>query len=217
MLKIALIEDDNHLAQTILEFLSPKGYTMEHFEDGDTFIERLKINNFDLIILDLMMRKIDGFDVLRYLNSAKSKIPIIVVSGLSDVDNLENAFELGAVDFVKKPLLLRELLARIKRFDRVSQRVYFDTTLYFDSSKQVLIHDDKEIELTPKQRDILALFVKYPNETITYEFLQMAIWSGESDIKLNTISTYIRDINRLIFPKKIKNIQRMGYRLFLTP
>lgn len=215
MFKIALIEDDHHLAQTIVEFLSLKGYMVEHFDDGDSFIDGLKISAFSLIILDLMMQKIDGFDVLKYLNNAKSKIPIIVVSGLSDVDNLENAFELGAVDYVKKPLILRELLVRIKRFDMVSQNFYFFKELYFNSSKKILYKEDKEIILSPKQKEILGLFVKYPNDTISYDFLQISIWDSEQDIKINTIATYIRDINKVIFPAKIKNIQKIGYKLTL--
>lgn len=215
MFKIALIEDDHHLAQTIVEFLSLKGYVVEHFDDGDSFIDGLKISAFSLIILELMMQKIDGFDVLKYLNNAKSKIPIIVVSGLSDVDNLENAFELGAVDYVKKPLILRELLVRIKRFDMVSQNFYFFKELYFNSSKKILYKEDKEIILSPKQKEILGLFVKYPNDTISYDFLQISIWDSEQDIKINTIATYIRDINKVIFPAKIKNIQKVGYKLTL--
>ncbi len=215
MFKIALIEDDHHLAQTIVEFLSLKGYMVEHFDDGDSFIDGLKISAFSLIILDLMMQKIDGFDVLKYLNNAKSKIPIIVVSGLSDVDNLENAFELGAVDYVKKPLILRELLVRIKRFDMVSHNFYFFKELYFNSSKKILYKDDKEIVLSPKQKEILGLFVKYPSDTISYDFLQISIWDSVQDIKINTIATYIRDINKVIFPAKIKNIQKIGYKLTL--
>lgn len=213
MLKIALIEDDSHLAQTIIEFLSSKNYVIEHFENGDLFIERLKISHFDLIILDLMMHTIDGFDILKYLNEANSKIPIVVASGVNSISSLENAFALGAIDFIKKPLHLRELLARIKRFDILSHRFYFNSFLYFDNTKQLLIKDEKEIKLTLKQREILSLFVKYPNETITYEFLQIAVWSGRTDIKLNTISTYIRDINPVIFPSKIKNIPKVGYTL----
>lgn len=213
---IALIEDDIHLAQTIVEFLSSKNYTIEHFENGDLFIEKLKISHFDLIILDLMMHTIDGFDVLRYLNEAKSKIPIVVVSGVNSISSLEHAFALGAIDFIKKPLHLRELLARIKRFDTQSQKFYFNSQLYFDTTKKLLIKNTKEIKLTLKQKDILALFVKYPDETITYDFLQIAIWNGEKEIKLNTISTYIRDINPLIFPSKIKNIPKIGYKLTLS-
>jgi DNA-binding response OmpR family regulator len=150
---------------------------------------------------------------LKYLNEANSKIPIVVASGVNSISSLENAFALGAIDFIKKPLHLRELLARIKRFDILSHRFYFNSLLYFDNTKQLLIKDEKEIKLTLKQREILSLFVKYPNETITYEFLQIAVWSGRTDIKLNTISTYIRDINPVIFPSKIKNIPKVGYKL----
>ena len=216
MFKIALIEDDHHLAQTIVEFLSLKGFTVEHFDDGDMFIDELKINAFSLIILDLVMHKIDGFDVLKYLNNAKSKIPIIVVSGLSDVDNLENAFELGAVDYVKKPLILRELLVRIKRFNTVSDIFYFSQELYFHKLQKILYKREKEIYLSPKQKEILGLFVKYPNEIISYDFLQISVWNGQQDIKLNTLATYIRDLNKIIFPTKIKNIHKIGYKLILT-
>ena len=216
MFKVALIEDDHHLAQTIVEFLSLKGFLVEHFDDGDRFIDGLKMSAFDLIVLDLVMQKIDGFDVLKYLNNAKSKIPIIVVSGLNDVGNLENAFELGAVDYVKKPVILRELLVRIKRFDTISDRFNFSKELYFNCSKKILYKDEKEVLLSPKQREILGLFIKYPNDTISYDFLQISIWNNEQDIKLNTIATYIRDINKIIFPAKIKNIQKVGYKLTLS-
>lgn len=138
MFKIALVEDDINLAQTIVEYLEKNNYPITHFRDGSNFVDELKLYSYDLILLDLMMENLGGFEVLSYLKEIQSKIPIIVISGSLEVDNIENAFQLGAVDYIKKPVHLRELLVRIKRFDVLEDRLSLSLESYFDKKSSVL-------------------------------------------------------------------------------
>lgn len=216
MLNIALVEDDKDLAATIIEYLENNNYKINHFENGLPFIDELKLNSYDLIILDLMMSNMGGFEILDYLKTINSKVPIIVISGLLDVDNLENAFNLGAVDYIKKPVHLRELLIRIKRFDSLLNRFLICKDTYFDMSDKTLLKGEEEIKLTAKQASILALFCKFPDQVLNYDFIEVSVWGTHGEVKLNTLSTYIKDLNKIIFPSNIKNISKVGYRFLVN-
>ena len=216
MFKIAMIEDDINLAQTIIEYLEDKEYAIKHFVDGSSFVDDLELCVYDLIILDLMMENLGGFEVLAYLKEIQSKTPIMVISGSLGIENIEAAFKLGAIDYIKKPVHLRELLARIKRFDTLENKLFFSSTLYFNKSNATLYKNDTQLEMSPKLTAILSLFAKYPNQILTYEFIEASIWSAKSEIKLNTITAYIRDLNKLIPPATIKNISKTGYKLLVN-
>lgn len=216
MFKIAFIEDDSLLASSVKEFLISKGYDVSHFENGLSFIDNIQLSTFNLIILDLIMNNIDGFDVLEYLHSINSKIPIIVVSGVSEIASLENAFRLGASDYVKKPVHLRELLARIQRFDKSSLRIQITEDIYFDKVSNLLIVNKEDVYLTPKLSDLMRLFCSYPNEVLKYELIQISIWGNCDDVMVNTLATYVRDLNKLIKPAKINNISKVGYKLVIN-
>lgn len=215
MFKIVIVEDDISLAQTVVEYLEMNNYKITHFRDGSNFVNELKLYSYDLILLDLMMENLGGFEVLSYLKEIQSKTPIIVISGSLELDNLEYAFKLGAVDYIKKPVHLRELLARIKRFDVSEDKLFFSATTYFDKKNGILYKNNQPVEMSQKPTAILSLFCKNPNQLLTYELIEASIWHSQSEIKLNTITTYIRDLNKLISPANIKNISKTGYRLVI--
>jgi DNA-binding response OmpR family regulator len=209
---IALIEDDEHLAQTILEYLKTKGYEVVHYTSGLEFVDVAKLSEINLILLDIFVHDINGFEVLKYLKSVDSKVPVFVVSGMLEIDFIEKAFHLGVKDYLKKPVHLKELLLRIERFLDTDDIIKLNEDLSYDKVNGILIKQTEKIQLTPKLKEILNLFTQYPNEVITYDFLIASIWST-NDITTNTIATYIRDLKSLINPVKIVNISKVGYKL----
>ena len=212
MKNIALIEDDEHLAQTILEYLKTKGYEVVHYTSGLEFVDVAKLSEINLILLDIFVHDINGFEVLKYLKSVDSKVPVFVVSGMLEIDFIEKAFHLGVKDYLKKPVHLKELLLRIERFLDTDDIIKLNEDLSYDKVNGILIKQTEKIQLTPKLKEILNLFTQYPNEVITYDFLIASIWST-NDITTNTIATYIRDLKSLINPVKIVNISKVGYKL----
>lgn len=214
MVKIALVEDDENLAATIVEYLTLHNYRVKHYTSGLEFIDSVKLSEINFIILDLFIRDMNGLDVLEYLKSIESKVPIFILSGALDIEFIEKAFYLGVKDYVKKPVHLKELLLRIERFLDVDSDIVLSDELKFVKSKNLLLKSNKEVYLTPKQKELLTLFLQYPNETLTYDFLMASVWDS-SDIATNTIATYIRDLKAIINPVKIVNVSKVGYKLVL--
>lgn len=214
MITVAIVEDDEHLAETIIEYLSTQNYDVLHYTSGLEFVDETRLSDINIIILDLFIKDMNGLDVLKYLQSINSKIPILVLSGALDIEYIEKAFNFGVKDYVKKPVHLKELLIRIERFLDIDSDVCLGSNLKFVKSKGMLLNANEEIYLTPKQKELLTLFIQYPNETLTYDFLIASIW-GTSNITNNTIATYIRDLKNIIKPAQIVNIPKTGYKLVL--
>ena len=214
MIKIAVVEDDIHLLETIQEFLEHHQYEVLVYHSGIDFVIEAEYKDLDLLILDLSLDDVDGFYILEYLQSIDFMGTVLVLSGLLDVEYIEKAFHLGAKDYLKKPLPLKELHLRIERILNPQEAIFLEENLKFIKSKKQLFCADEEIYLNPKQKDVLALFVRFPNEILTYEFIIASVWNT-NDITNNTLATYIRDIRGFIDPVKIVNIPKIGYKMVL--
>src|ERR1700754_2773941 len=117
-MKILLIEDEIKLAGFVASALRQAGHLCEHFANGTQGLEAAMIGEYDLIILDLMLPSLDGFEVLRNMRNFQNKTPVIILSALSDTDQVIKGLDLGAIDYIKKPFYLNELLARVRSVQR---------------------------------------------------------------------------------------------------
>src|ERR1700744_360310 len=117
-MKILLIEDEIKLAGFVSSALRQAGHLCDHFPDGSQGLEAAMIGEYDLVILDLMLPTLDGFEVLRNMRNFKNKTPVIILSALSDTEHIIKGLDLGAIDYIKKPFDLNELLARVRAVQR---------------------------------------------------------------------------------------------------
>ncbi len=205
MKRILIIEDDKSISELQKDYLEMSGYEVVCAFDGNSGFECIKNEDFDLIILDLMLPKRDGFDILREISNTK-QIPVLIVSAKSDEIFKIKGLNLGADDYITKPFGMGELVARvnshIKTYERFkhSSKMKLLTIGLLSINKQdrrVYI-DDNEIFLTQKEFDLLLFLVENPNRVFSKEVLFERVWGYDSLSDASTVTVHIARIREKI-------------------
>ena len=226
MKKVLIIEDDISIAELERDYLEINGFEVAIENTGDKGLLSAKQNQYDLIILDLMLPMIDGFEICRQIRSLKNT-PIIMVSAKKeDIDKIRG-LGLGADDFMTKPFSPSELVARVRahisRFERLTQGEQIKNDkieirgLSMDKSSRRVFVNEKEVILTTKEFDLLVYLAANPNKVFTKEELFGRIWGIDSQGDLPTVTVHIRKIREKIefdpsYPQYIETIWGVGYR-----
>ncbi len=226
MKKILIIEDDISIAELERDYLEINNFEAELEQRGDKGLAKALSGDYDLVILDLMLPGIDGFDICRQIR-AKKNTPILMVSAKKeDIDKIR-ALGLGADDYVTKPFSPGELVARVKahiaRYERLvggkeQKRGTLDIRgLSIDQSSRRVYLNENEIVFTTKEFDLLLFLASNPNRVFTKEELFEKIWGMDSQGDVATVTVHIRKIREKIEenpsePKYIETIWGVGYR-----
>lgn len=235
---ILIVEDDRSLLEVTCDYLRDQGYFVTSCTSGSAAIELLKTVTFKLVVLDINLPDLLGFDVCRIIRKT-SKVPIIFLSArISDMDKV-TGLDLGADDYISKPYSLNELLSRIKAqirrtYDYATEgKALGDNNEAVDSNfcfgnvevnfiaRKVFI-DGVEKEFPAKEFDLLAYLIKHRNKSIPKETLFNNIWGFDSTGEINTLSVHIRRIREKIEkdpsnPEFIKTIWSVGFRFEVVP
>ena len=228
MYKILLVEDDISISDMVKNYLEREGYCVEIALEGEEGIKKFEKENFDFVILDIMMPKLDGIEVMRLIRE-KSSVPIMIMSAKdSDVDKAVG-LGLGADDYIAKPFSLIEFSARVKAAIRRSTKYsksdnekkaniinFIDLIIDLDNYSVKKKHEF--IKLTSKEFDILKLFVTNPNRVFTKAQIYNYVWNDNYFGDENIINVHMRRLREKIEedaskPKYIKTIWGIGYRL----
>lgn len=205
MKKILIIEDDKSISELQKDYLEISGYEVVCVFDGNSGLEHIKKEDFDLIILDLMLPQKDGFEILREIYDTK-QIPVLIVSAKSDETFKIKGLNLGADDYITKPFSMGELVARvnshIKTYERFrrSPKMKLITVGALSINKQdrrVYI-DDNEVFLTQKEFDLLLFLAENPNRVFSKEELYERVWGYDSLSDASTITVHIARIREKI-------------------
>ncbi len=219
-----LADDDEGMQLLVKRIVTGKGYTFIYASDGQAAIELFNQENPDLLILDVMMPEIDGFQVCRLLRERGALAPILFLSARDDIIDKSVGFNAGGDDYLTKPFSTQELLLRIEAHLRRQQRMSseFERSfavgdLSFDPRRNKVSVGDKSVELTPKEYMILALLASHPGEIFTREQLTEAVWGKEYAGETTSIAVFIRRIREKIEvdpskPTYIQTVWRAGYR-----
>lgn len=217
-MKILLLEDDIILSEIIEEFLISLDYTVVCSYDGLNASELVYEQSFDLMLLDVEVPSIDGFEFLKNIRKENINTPAIFITSLNTTKDLQKGFAIGCDDYIKKPFELTELQARInniKRLYKIESDILFafsDSVIY-SFAKQIVINNGIEFSLAQKEIKILEYFVKNKNKLISAEELTVNVWGyGESPSNA-TIRTYIKNIRKVIGDEFFVTVKGMGYRL----
>lgn len=225
MRKILIIEDEMHIAELQRDYLEVNGYACDIVHSGEEGIKLAETKEYDLIILDLMLPGVDGFDVCRRLRE-RLDIPILMVTARkADIDTIKG-FDRGADDYIQKPFNPNELVARVKahlaRYDRlVNKNSSPDEIrvrgLHIDLSSRRVYVNEEEKELRAKEFDLLVLFASNPDHVFTKADLFDRIWGMDSFGDITTVTVHIRKIREKIekdpaHPAYIQTIWGVGYR-----
>jgi len=214
-MKILLLEDDVILQEIIEEFLLEQEYEVTSFYDGGKALDAMGDHFYDLLVLDVNVPSVDGFEILSYLREIGNTVPAIYITSLSGIDDLKRGFQVGADDYLKKPFELEELRERIEHIAKVhhlNDELYFDS-VRFNPGAHKLYLDDREIDMRHKESDILAYFVRNDGRIISCDELIENLWlDGEGMPTYATIRTYIKNLRKLFGKEYFENIKGEGYR-----
>lgn len=218
--RILIVEDDESLNNALSIFLKKQEYDCVQAFDGKTAIEEFSSSHFDLIILDIMLPVMSGKEVIRELRSF-TDVPIMMLTALSqEYDKLE-VFELGADDYVTKPFSLKEVGARVKALltrayqssDKIREYLFYEN-VKINPYKRLAYLDDKELELTKKEFDLLYLFVTNPNIVFTREMLIDRVWNDSEINDIRTVDTHVKQVRSRLgkYKNYIHTVWGVGYK-----
>ena len=213
-MKILLLEDDVILQEIIEEFLVENGYEVESFFDGEKALDAIGTDHYDLLLLDVNVPNIDGFEILSYLRQIGNTTPVIYITSLSSIEDLKKGFDLGADDYLKKPFDLEELLARIEhsvKIHRLQEEIEFDGMKFIPKAHQ-LIKEDEVIEMRQKEAQVLEYFIRNPGKIISCDEIIENVWDDEHMPAHATIRTYIKNLRKMFDKEYFDNIKGEGYR-----
>jgi len=213
-MKILLLEDDIILQEIIKEFLEDNGYSVEAFYDGERALEAIERDSYDLLLLDINVPRISGFEILSYLRDIGNQTPTIYITSLSSIKDLQKGFSLGADDYLKKPFDLEELAIRIEHISKIynlKDSIEIDNML-FSPKDNIISIDGQDILMRKKESAILEYFIHYQNRTISSDELIENLWQDDNPPTDSTIRTYIKNIRKLLGSEYIQNIKGEGYR-----
>jgi len=218
--RILIIEDEVRLASTLQDLLEMNGYTADMCHDGEAGLDNALSGIYDVILLDVMLPKMDGFTVLQRLRAAGSATPVLMLTARSEVSDRVEGLDRGADYYLTKPFEPRELLACIRALSRrqpelqLSHKLeYGDLTL--DKSAFTLSCGQRSVRLSRKEFDMMELLMRSREMVITKESLLLKIWGYESDAEDNNVEVYIsflrKKLDHLHSRVKIKTIRMVGY------
>lgn len=216
-MRILYVEDEQFLADAVKHNLKKQGFEVDHAADGETGLNMAVSGLYDCIVLDIMLPKISGIDILKRVREKKINVPIIMLSALSEVEDKVHGLDSGADDYLAKPFKTAELVARInallRRPSEVNSEIYTFGDLSYDATQKTL----NGRALTAKEADIIYELIKANGHLIQKEYLLSKVWGGEAFGEDNYIEVYmsrLRKTMREIGAKtQIKTSRGLGYKL----
>jgi two-component system KDP operon response regulator KdpE len=222
MQRVLVVDDEPPIRRFLRTSLSAQGYHVIEAEDGPSAKSALRQNAVDVIVLDLGLPGLDGFEIIKQLREQGSTIPIVVLSSRTDEAGKVRALDLGADDYVTKPFGMDELIARLRtalrhKLQQQGERAIFRVgDLAVDLVRRVVSVRAHEVKLTPREYDLLRALVAHAGKVLTHRFLLHEVWGSETDVAYLRI--YIRTLRQKIEadpdrPGLILTEQGVGYRL----
>lgn len=220
-MQILIVEDELSLAKAIKKILEQQGYFVDAVHDGLSAIDYAKGMRYDLIILDVMLPKLDGFEVVRILRKDGVSSPILMLTARTSTADKVTGLNEGADDYMTKPFDTAELLARVGALTRRRGEVMVNDVKYADLSldlqSAMLSGNAKSVQLSHKEFEVLRTFLSNPTMTVPTETLIINAWGMDSEATDNNVEVYISFIRKKLkylgSKVTIKKIQKIGYRL----
>ena len=221
-MRLLIIEDEIRLASTLQDLLELNGYTADVCHDGESGLDNALSGIYDVVILDVMLPKRDGFSVVRALREAASSVPVLMLTARSEVSDRVEGLECGADYYLTKPFAPRELLACVRALARRQPELQTTDTLEYgdlslEKSSFTLSCGDRSVRLSRKEFDILELLMRNREVVLKKETLLLKVWGYESDAEDNNVEVYIsflrRKLQHIHSQVKIRTIRMVGYHL----
>ncbi len=219
-MKILLVEDDKGITQFIKKGLSENAYSVEVAANGEEGLRLALHKKYDLIILDILLPKMDGREVLNRIRSMGIQTPVIFLTAKNSERDIVQGLNLGADDYIVKPFSFNELLARIRAILRRGEGVSLPSrlqvsTLILEPEGHRVFRDRIKIELTPTEYALLEFFMRHPGQIITRTMISEKIWDYHFDTSTNVIDVHVSHLRNKIDkdfePKLLHTVKGVGY------
>lgn len=216
MINILIVEDEKPISDLIKLSLKGAGYFCHCAYDGETAADLLEERDFDLVLLDIMIPYIDGFELLEYIKPMD--IPVIFITAKNSVNDRVKGLKMGAEDYIVKPFDVAELLARVevvlRRFHKTAEIIRVGDSLTVDLRQHIVTYKEQEVALTPKEFDLLVLFAQNPNVALYRETIYERVWGGTMEDTSKTVDLHVQRLRKKAHLERvIKAVNKVGYRL----
>ncbi|NLL63389.1 MAG: response regulator transcription factor [Ruminococcaceae bacterium] len=220
-MRILIVEDEIRLAEALSEIMKSQRYTVDMVHDGEDGFDYAMSNIYDCIVMDVMLPKMNGFDIVRKMREEENQTPVIMLTAKDDTVDKIKGLDCGADDYLTKPFEPGELLARVRAISRRQGEVVMNEIKYEDISLNLtnytLSRGEHEINLGPKEFDILKILISNPKIIISKEDILIKVWGMESDAEDNNVEVYIsflrKKLSHLKSKVQIKTVRKIGYKL----
>lgn len=214
---ILVVEDENKISEFISLYLKKEGYKVFEASDGQIALEKFEENEIDLIVLDIMMPRLNGFEVCKKIRE-KSKVPIIILTAIEEEMDHIKGYELGADDYVTKPFKIKILMAKIKRLlQRINKNdndIFVHDKLKIDFDGREVFIDSKKIKLAPKEFDLLIYLIKNKGIALSRNQILENIWGYDFDGENRVVDNHIKKLRNKLenYSSLIETIIFVGYK-----
>lgn len=219
-MRILVIEDEKRVRNFLLRKLQGEGYTVDLAADGPRGLARALRGPYDLVVLDLVLPRLDGLSVLRELNEECPELPVLILSGRSDLPTKLRGFDLGARDYLAKPFSLDELLARVRVHLRTAQergggpQQLRAAGLVLDVARREVVMGDAVVALSDREFRLLHTLVEHAGEVVSRESLLACVWGYDFDPGSNVVDVCVRRVRKKLGPRApIETVHHVGYRV----
>lgn len=221
-MRLLVAEDEESLSKAVTALLEKNHYSVDAVYDGVEALEYLESNNYDGVILDIMMPKLDGISVLKQIRKMKNTVPVLLLTAKAEVDDKVLGLDSGANDYLTKPFAVKELLARIRAMTRTGANACIDTRLYagnlvLDTSNFELSHAQRVFRLANKEFQMMEMFMRNAGQIISAEHMMERIWGYDSEVENGVVWTYISYLRKKLAAlgadMEIKGRRNAGYSL----
>jgi heavy metal response regulator len=218
-MRILVVEDEKKVARFIKKGLEEEHYAVDIAYDGEDGFDLAQMNEYDVILLDIMLPKLDGMEVLRRIRGNGSTVPILILTAKDSVEDIVDGLDTGSDDYLTKPFSFAELVARVRALLRRRAKEKTDILTAGDLSVSISTHRaqraGREIELTPKEYALLEYFMRNPNRILTRTLITEHVWDYHFDPETNVVDVYVNYLRKKIdygFEKKlIQTVRGSGY------
>ncbi len=221
MMRILIVEDEEHLARLLTEVLGREGHAAETVGDGRTALARALTEDFDLLIVDWMLPDLDGVQVVKRLRAADVGVPVLMLTARSQMEDRVEGLDAGADDYLPKPFAFPELLARVRALARRPPEKTGEETVLavgdvvLDPGRHEVRRAGERIDLTAKEFALLATLMQRPGQVFTRSVLLDTVWGGTTGSYTNSVDLYVhylrRKLDREGETSRVRTVHGMGY------
>ena len=213
-IKILIAEDEYRIRRLISDYLKKEGYETIGVENGEEALDRFYSDKFDLIILDIMMPKIDGWKVCQKIRG-DSDIPIVMLPAKSEEEGQLSGYSIGATEYVLKPFSPKILIAKVKSILSIAGKLGEEVVVgeyKVDVASRKVFNSEQEIELTPKEYELLSVLINNKGVALSRERILDKIWGFDYFGDLRTVDTHIKRLRKKLKKLEIETVRGYGYR-----